>query len=323
MELDTIGRWGLPHFDLASLRVEGQILLGLYVLLFAVILVGRRRDFQSWDQRRWLAFVALIGITVPLNNILWVRFPSSGLLPPPGVPAVAPQPSTPLLGSLTVLLTGVVGGPGPAMVAGMVAGLARGGLDSSRVFEPAELAAFGLIAGVLLSQVYPGRIWRILRQPLAAAVSAAVACWVLLWLGVYAVTRGSSLSALDYTRSWLFAAIGAVALDGLVGGLLVQTLYRVRPQLEPTARESAIPPHQQSMSRRLLSVIIPLTLITFVALFAAVTTSAVNEATNALHDGAGAARAGGGCETFTFRRPVCARTGAGGESTHRGLWTVL
>jgi PAS domain S-box-containing protein len=109
---------------------------------------------------------------------------------------------------------------------------------------------------------------------------AAVARWVLLWLGVYAATEGGGLSALDYTRSWLFAAIGAVAMDGLVAGLLVQTLYRVRPQLEPAARENAIPPHQRSMSRRLLSVIVPLTFATFLALFAAVTASAVNEATN-------------------------------------------
>ncbi len=278
MELETLGGWELPHFDRDSLRVEGYVLLGLYVLLFLIIIYARRREFRPLRGRKLAVFAALFLLTVPLNNILWLGFTAANVLPTPGVPAEAPAPSLPLLGTLTIFLAGAFFGAGPAMLTGLVAGVVRGGLASSRVFAPPEMAAFGLVAGLMLRQAYRGRTWRLLRQPIVVGLVGAGLLWVLLWINVYTATGGSSLSALDYTRSLLLASVGAVALDGLLSGLLVQGLYLIVSQFKPPAEGTSIPPHLRSMNRRLLAALVPLTLLMILAIFSAVTTTAVREA---------------------------------------------
>jgi len=285
MELDFLGGWELPHFDLASLRVEGRWLLGLYIIFFVVILYARRDDFRSVRGRRLILFLALLLVTIPLSNALWLSFPNDRVLPPPAVPTAAPAPSVPLLGSVSILLVGSLFGAGPAMVTGLLAGLVRGGMYSSRVFAPFELAAFGLIVGFLLHQAYQGRFWRWLRQPLLAGLFGSIWHWIMLWFGIYAATHGSTLSALDFTQSLLFASIGAVLLDGLIGGLIVQALYVIVPGLRPSIAENIVPPHLRSMNRRLLSVLIPFTVVMAFALLAAVAVGATREATNQAVDG--------------------------------------
>jgi PAS domain S-box-containing protein len=280
MELEIQGGWELPHFDRASLRLEGHLLLGLYIFLFLVLLYMRRGDFRVLRKRRLGLFLALLLLTVPLNNLLWLRFSTANILPHPSVPDVAPAPSVPLFGGFTIVLAGALFGAGPAMSIGLVAGLVRGGLDSSRVFAPAELAAFGLIVGFLLHQDYRGLSGHLTRQPLVAGLVGSGCLWVLLFLGVYAATSGNSLSALDHTQSFLFASIGAVFLDGLIGGLLTQALYPIVPGLQRSATYSRTPPQLRSMNRRLLTALIPLTLVMILAMFYGVTRAAITEATN-------------------------------------------
>lgn len=280
MRTEALGGWELPHFDLASLRVEGYWLLGLYALFFLVILYLRRGDFRSLRGRKLVLFLAVLLLTALLNNGLWLRFPTTHVLPPPGIPTSPPAPSVPLLGALGVFIAGALWGAGPAMVMGLVAGLVRGGVDSSRVFAPPEMAAFGLIVGFLLHQAYRGREWRFLRQPAGAALIGSICHWMLLGMGVFAATSGSGLNAFDYTRSLLFASTGAVAMDGLLSGLLVQGLYFVAPWVKPSLSGFLTPPHQRSMNRRLLTALIPLTLLMIIAMFVAVTMTAIKEATN-------------------------------------------
>lgn len=282
MRLDILGEWELPHFDSASLRIEGYLLLGLYIALLAVVLYLRRNDFRDLLKRKsdLLSFVALLLLTVLLNNILWLHFPNKNILPPPGVPTAGPAPSLPLLGSVSVLLVGVLFGGGPALLAGSLAGLVRGGLYSSRVFASFEIASWGLVVGFLLQQSYRGMSGRLMRQPLVAALIGSLGHWMLLFLNVYAATEGSSLNALDYTQSLLVASIGAVALGGLIGGLFGQLLYAVAPGLKPVLTGTVTPPYLRSMNRRLLIALVPLTLVMILAMFYAVTRSAIKEATH-------------------------------------------
>jgi len=281
MELEIQGGWEIPHFDGVALRIEGYVLLGLYVLLLLILLILRRQDFRALAGRRLAIFFFLLLLAIPLNNLLWLRFPATGVLPPPAVPTTPPLPSLPLLGMLPILLTGACFGAGPATIVGFFAGLARGsGLDSSRVFTSAELAAVGLIGGFLLRQTYRGYDWRLLRQPLAAALVGAACHWVLLWAGVFTTTRGSGMSAFDYTRSLMVASVGAVVLDSLLSGLLVQGLVLFVPGIKPAITGDLMPPHLRSMNRRLLTALIPLTMIMIVAMFSAVTTAAIREATH-------------------------------------------
>jgi PAS domain S-box-containing protein len=280
MELETLGEWKLPHFDLASLRVEGYVLLGLYIVLSLLILYLRRGDFRVLRGRKAGLFLALLLFTVPLNNLLWLRFPTTSILPPPGVADWAPAPSAPLLGSLSIALAGALFGAGPAMILGLMAGLVRGGMDSSRVFVPLELAAFGVIVGFLLRQDYRGLSGRLIRQPLVAGLVGVGCRWVLLFLDIYAATDANGLSALDYTQSLLIASLGAVLLDGFIGVLIVQGLYPIVSGLKPSTTAALTPPHLRSMNRRLLTALIPLTLAMILAMFYAVTRAAVKEATN-------------------------------------------
>ena len=280
MKLETLGRWEFPHFNQAALRVEGQWLLGLYAALFLAVLYVRRGDFKSLRGRKLGLFLALVPLAILLNNVLWLRFSNASILPPPGIPGESPAPGVPILGAVPIVLTGALFGAGPAMIIGLIAGLVRGGLDSSRVFSPLELAAFGSFVGFLLHQNYRGLGGRLMRQPLVASFIGASYLWVMLFVDVYAATGGSSLSALDYARSFLFASAGAVCLDGLSGGLLGQGLYPLMPGLKPSITATLTPPQSRSMNRRLLTSLIPMTLVMILAMFYAVTSAAIGEAKN-------------------------------------------
>jgi len=117
------------------------------------------------------------------------------------------------------------------------------------------------------------------------ALPALCASGFLLGIGIYGATAGSTLSALDHTRSWLFASTGAVVLDGVISGLLVQGLYALVPRLRCSPVNLLTPPHLRSMNRRLLTVLIPLDPAVILVMFVAVTAAAIKEATNEAVDG--------------------------------------
>ncbi len=279
MELQIQGSWEFPHFDRIFLRVEGYILLGLCLLLVLSLFYLRRRDFRSLRGRALGQYALLLLLTILFNNVLWLRFSTSRVLPRPGIPAPPPVPSFPLLGMGPVFVIAALFGAGPALVGGALAGLVRGGMHDMGLFAPVELALVGATLGFLLHQAYRGREWQAMRQPIGAATAGALGYWVLHWVGTFATTPGNSLSAFDFTRSFLFASAAAIALDLVIGGLLTQALYGLIPSLKPRSSPHITPPHLRSMNRRLLAALVPLTLLMILSMFYAVTTAAINEAT--------------------------------------------
>ncbi len=253
-------------------------MLGLYLIVLAMAVYVRREDWRRLRGRHLTFFLFLALLTLPLNNLLWVRFSTSEILTPPGLPQQAPPPSFPLLGNLTIFLTGALFGAGPAALVGLLAGLARAFLDSSRVLQPTELAVVGLALGILLRQDYRGLSGRIMRLPLVAGLIVGVLNWVLLVPGIFVATIGSRLSALDYTWSLSAASIPAVLLGHLLAGGVLQLVYLLLPGLKPDCPGLVTPPHERSMNQRLLTLLIPSVVVLVVVLFYTITSTTMQEA---------------------------------------------
>ncbi len=279
MGFDWSGRWGVPYFDLTVLRPEGYLLLSVYLVALFISFYLRWRDFRSLNRQHWIEGAFFLGATVLLSNLFWLRFPIPDGLTPPDLPIIPRPIGIPLLIGPLLMLAGVRLGAGPAMALGVLSGLVQGGLDSSRIFQPFEGGLLGLTAGFLLCQDYRGWLFRAVRQPILTGLAAATLVWTLQLPNTYVSTGGSSLSALDYAWSLQRAYLPPLMLQGLFSGLVVQFLYALIPTWKPRRWGQEAPPHARSMSRRLLIVFVPLTMVMVVILFSAVTTTAIRVAT--------------------------------------------
>ena len=232
--------WGL----LPARQLEGYLLLGLYSLALIVALVGTRRSWTRLPARRWLLFAVLCILALLLNNALAWHYPIARP-PVPNRPQEASSLSIPLLGSLPILLMGGWVGIGPAVVAGLLAGLMRALFINGQMTEIFQSAFFGLVCGYLLQQDYRGRLSSVLRQPIVVGVLGRLLLWFLALPAtfVYAPIE-NPLSALDFSWPLFLSALLPALVEGIIAGVLGQALYAALPTLRPAQTARAVPPYR-------------------------------------------------------------------------------
>jgi PAS domain S-box-containing protein len=281
IQIDWWGLWRAPFLDLPPRQFEGYLLLALYGLVLIAALVGTMRSWTRLPARRWLLFAVLCVLVLLLNNVLAWHYPIARP-PVPNRPQEASSLSIPLLGSLPILLVGGWVGIGPAMVAGLLAGLMRAlFINNGQMTEIFHSAFFGLIAGYLLQQNYRGRLSSTLRQPIVVGVLGRLLLWFLALPAtfVYAPIE-NPLSALDYSWPLFLSALLPALVEGVIAGVLGQLLYAALPTLRPTQTTRAVPPpYARSLNRRLLFTFVPIVLLIIAVLVYAVATTTVGAAT--------------------------------------------
>ena len=280
MQFRLLGNWKAPYFDL-PVRTEGYLLLVILAVLFLWILIRRRKEFARLNGRQWVLFVCLLLTATVLSNLLDLSLPSKGL---PTVLGQAREPrerALPLLASVPILLAASWLGVGPATVVAFTGGLVRGAFESYRLLQPFEIAFFGFAAAFLIRQEYRGALGSLLRQPIIAALLATGVSWIVLLVSffVYYVPDPTSiLVALSYCWAVLAAGIPASIVEVSVAGALLQTIYWVFPQARAVRQVRQVPPYGRSLNLRFLFFFVPFILLIIVALFYAVTVTAVNVA---------------------------------------------
>lgn len=250
-------------------------LLGLQGLLSLVFLVWSRRDFARLGWRRLALFVGLLAAPLLVGRLFVLHFPHSGLLPPPGLPARPPRPSAPLLGALPVIAAGAWLGAGPAWLVGLVSGIVRARSVAGGMADPFHLAVFGFAVGFLLRQDYQGRLPKVARQPVVAALVSTPLPMLSLFLSVFARVARSGLSGFDYAATFISAYSEPMLLESVTAALVVQAVYAFRPRLRPVHVGRRSPPYARTLNRRLLFLFVPLTLVITAVLVYAVAATAV------------------------------------------------
>ncbi len=272
-----IGIWRSPYIELPVRQPEGWLVLALYILGGLALIMGQRRTFAHLGGRRWIVFFLLLGLAVWLNNFL--PYPVSTYSPMPDQPQETPAMFVPLLGLAPVLLAGIWLGIGPAMVVGAVAGLVRAAFVTAWATQIAEPMVFGVLAGFLARQEYRGRLFALLRQPLAAGLIGACASWLFVLPSLYLYAQGAALYALDYSWSLFLAAFLPTLLTGLLAGSICQGLYLSFPSLRPVRSALTPPPFARGLAHRLLFIFVPGIFWVIGLLLYAVTATALQAAT--------------------------------------------
>ncbi len=235
-----------PYLDLPRSALGWMVwfLLG-GVLALAVF---RWRGYQRPGREyRWLFFLFLIA-AVPLNLFAGLRLPVGQALPVPGLP-MAPRGATLMFfAAIPWMLAGGIFGPLYGLVVALTGGLVRAWWDTHTLFTLFEPAWLAVCFSVAVRQRYRTPSYRLLRQPLAAAVGILPLYVVLLLLGTVASASGSLTARLDYAFTNLSALSWGIAGELLMGATCAQILALGLPRLwggsgalQPSPAERSLP----------------------------------------------------------------------------------
>lgn len=274
MSFEVLRRW----IDLSFLPPSSwdYYLGAIYGIICLVLLVRSRQDFKQLKRLRIVLFALLLAAPFLTSHLLVLEFSGRTLLPPPGVPVKPAQPFIPLLGLLPIVAAGAWLGGGPALIVGLISGLLRASATTGGIADPFYLALLGFMLGRLLRQDYRGLLPAALRQPIIATPALTVLSFLALLLSVFAHVAHTGLSGFDYAMTLTGAYLGPAILEGLLAGLIVQTLYFSFPQLRPVRIARRTPPYNRSLKLRLLFLFVPLILVMTLILLYGVTTTTLH-----------------------------------------------
>lgn len=280
MSFEPLGIRGGFYFHL-QVRAEAWLLTAIYVLVAGAVLWRTRREWRDLSRAGWVLFAVLAMASALAARALLVRFEPPAVLTPPRLPEVVAGPAIPLLGGALILLAGARLGVGPALLVGLVSGLARAGWGSYRLTEAFEVALMSALAAALLRQRYHGNLMALLRRPLVAAPLSALVAWPLQAPGLLFQHPAPSLAALDYVWAFMAPALPAAMIEMLIAGAVVEIVYHMRPAWQPNIDRPLQPaPWQISLGRRMLYTVLPITLVAALAVLGAVTLLSYNASTD-------------------------------------------
>ena len=220
--------------------------IGLLALL--VYCLFRWRPYHpKWTRRSW-AWLAGLLILTPLTSLyIGARLSAPGALPLPGLPAEAPGSTMMFFSALPWTLAGAILGPIPAALLGGLAGLLRGIWDTHNLFSVLEMALMAALFSVSIRQRYRTPLYRLLRQPLAAALLLIPVRIVFQVLAALFTLSTSTAARLDFALSNMLVSTIAFAAEMMAAGLICQLIAELFPSrwagkgnLLPSPAESSL-----------------------------------------------------------------------------------
>ena len=223
------------------------------------------REYQTeWNGRAWGLFSMLFAATVLTALFVGLQL-STSALPVPGLPEEPPGSKLMLFSAVPWILAGGWLGPVAAALLGMCSGLLRGIWDTHNVFTVLDLGLMGALFALFVRQKYRTPLYRLLRQPLPAALSLIlVHVIVFVFSAFFSVSPAASVTErLDYA----FSNAGMVALafggEMLVAGLVAQVVAAGFParwgglgSLQPSPSERSIETRFLSGTGTIISILL-------------------------------------------------------------------
>ena len=202
----------------------------------------------QWDKRSRLLFAGFAALVPIAALFLGIQISAQTVMPLPDVPAETPGAAMMIFSALPWTLAGGILGPAAGFALGAFTGLLRAPWDTHTLFTALELGLMGAAFGALVRQRYRTLLYRILRQPLVAALALLPLYAALYVPGLYFSVKGPSISArLDFALSNTGTALLAFAGEMFFAGLVAQVLVSLYPSawgrslpLQPSPAERKI-----------------------------------------------------------------------------------
>ena len=226
--------------------------LGWLVFLGLIIwLVWMGRHLQlDWNMRNW-NILGFLSIFVILSNLfIGVRLPVGSALSLPGVPQEPRGLALMLLSMVPILLGGGILGPIAAALLGLLAGIIRYLWDTNSIFTINELVLLGVLFSFAIRQRYRTRTFRLLREPLIAAIFLALIYVPVFIIDAFLAASDTLPARMDYALAGVAAASLARAGELIIAGMFAQVLALAFPQ--PWGRKLPLQPSpaQRSLEAR-------------------------------------------------------------------------
>lgn len=189
--------------------------------------------------------LALAGMLA--NLFLGLRLPAGSALPLPGIPQEPRGPALMALSALPWMLAGGLFGPWAGALVGLLGGIFRFIWDTHSIFTPLEIALLGILFSAATRQRYRTWPFRLLREPVIAALALTLAYAPLFIIDSFLAASGSMAARLDYGLTRAPSALLALGGELLIGGLFAQVLaltfpngWGRRSQLQPSPAERSL-----------------------------------------------------------------------------------
>ena len=261
------------------------VALAIYVLISVGLLIRYRGDFlRIGDWKRLPLFLLLLISPFLTNHLLLLNFPASHLLSPPGVPVSPIPPFAPLLGAVPIFIAGVWLGAGPALLIGIVVGVLRTGMSRGGPLEVFYFGGYAFLVGLFLHQSYRGRFPYVMRQPAVAGPISVLLASLIQLLSVFIQSSEAGIAGVDYAVTYTGATLPPMLIEVVVASVLFQALYLLFPHIHPVRVARQHPPYSRTLSRRLLSLFVPLILLMTLMLIFAVSTTILDIAVDDAFD---------------------------------------
>ncbi|HEY5731414.1 MAG TPA: ATP-binding protein [Anaerolineales bacterium] len=252
----------LPYIN--PIPLAGWLVWAGFGGLLGLALYNWRKYQTKWNGRAWGTFSILFVAGVVASLFFGLEF-SNFALPVPGLPEEPPGSTLMIFSAVPWALAGGWLGPVTAAALGMVSGLLRGVWDTHTLYTVLDLGLMGALFAVAVRQKYRTPLYRLLRQPLAAALSLIlVHLIVFVFSAFFSVSTFASVTErLDYALS--NAGTVALAFGGemLVAGLVAQVFAIAYPtqwgglgQLQPSPSEKSIETRFVSGAGAIISILL-------------------------------------------------------------------
>ncbi len=234
-------------------RPVGDLLLVLSSAALLLVILYYRADLRRMSRRQWVLTAVLSLVSLLVSQLFPIRFSFDNQLAPLSV-AQNPVTTLTLFAAAPFLLAGVTLNPAAALIVGAFSGLGRALGQSHYPFDILNFALAAALSSFGMRQMYQGRFYKWLRQPVVAGAINTFGLIFLVGMATYASADASAsyLAALDLALSTARANFWPLLIEGAVGGGIVMLILMGAPQLSVTTKMKPSPT-QVSLRNRLLS----------------------------------------------------------------------
>jgi len=258
-----------------------------WFLLLAYLLYSlfRWRNLHGgWGTNQTIILI-LLTLSVPLSSLfIGVRLPAINSLPEPMLPLDSAEPIVVLFSALPWMLAAGLLGIFPAAFLGFFAGLLQTLWETHNPFTVLEITLLAILFTIAVRQRYRTPIYRMLRNPLGAAIGISVAYVLISLFTLPLAARGLLAARIDYTINQLTGLWLAMAIELVIAGVFATVIASALPTAWGSSSALEPSPAERSLQIRFLYGIAPLALVLVVVLLFTSWVVAGNAARDLLRD---------------------------------------
>lgn len=240
--------------------------VGWFMMAAILLWFLQKEKFDTQKKHFWILAISLAVLSVATVLFFGINLPWGKSLPLPNVPQDSSSPEILILSAVPLLLAAGLLGAWPAVVIGLISGVANAFWNTHSIFTPIESAALAYLLTLALRQNYRTLFYRLLRRPLGAAVCLAIFSTPIYLISTFFSTNGTLAARLDYcfTQSWMLIVANGIEL--LFAGLLCE-LFLVQKLAGWVQTKNTVPsPSESGLQARVLSTTLPMVLLLMITL---------------------------------------------------------